>query len=239
MRDAGRAASAAASGIRGGRRGGRRSGAHRFGGWAVAARPPVHAAATAHARSRSRRSNIPWPVRGRHGGPLHASGKLLRHSRSGGLAASDGSHRDCVWQQGLRSRDLARGRGSTPGIRGVGLRFVDHSIVSVFAIGGAFAGGLAVGLTAPREPVVVEVERIVTVPVEIEVERIVTVVVTPVPTVPEAIPTPSLAALQQEARTVCRTYRPCLRLSLRPAWRRFSRRPALSVARSSLPPVKE
>ena len=64
---------------------------------------------------------------------------------------------------------------------------------------------LAVGLIAPREPVVVEVERIVTVPVEIEVERIVTVVVTPVPTVPEAIPTPSLAALQQEARTVCRT----------------------------------
>ena len=26
--------------------------------------------ATVHARSRSRRSNIPWPVRGRHGGPL-------------------------------------------------------------------------------------------------------------------------------------------------------------------------
>ena len=30
---------------------------------------------------------------------------------------SDGSHRDCVWQQGLRSRGLERGRGSTPGVR--------------------------------------------------------------------------------------------------------------------------
>ena len=40
VRDAVRAASAAASGIRGGRR----SGAHRFGGWAGADRPVVHAA---------------------------------------------------------------------------------------------------------------------------------------------------------------------------------------------------
>ena len=105
--------------------------------------------------ARPRRSNIPGPVRGRHraggshdgqgradprrdagrhGGQHHASGKLLRHSRSGGLAASDGSHRDCVWQQGLRSRDLARGRGSTPGIRGVDLRFVESSLSSLASL---------------------------------------------------------------------------------------------------------
>ena len=63
-----------------------------LGGEAGADRPVVHAAATAHARSRSRRSNIPWPVRGRHGGPLHA----VPHRRRRGplpLIAPDGIRR--------------------------------------------------------------------------------------------------------------------------------------------------
>ena len=81
------------------------------------------------------------------------------------------------------------------------LRRIIVATVGILAIGGAFVGGLAVGVATPREPTVVEIDRIVTVPVD----RVVTVFVTPETTVPGAIPTPGTAAVQQEAASVCRT----------------------------------